>query len=214
MRQQGSIGIFRAFGNNMDIFMGSVLTGNNASAPSPCDFALGGAGAHPCLPIGANGSLIKPGQTVMVDMAGNFTAYMTDMTRVYSYGTLPSKAYEAHQLSIDMNHWLMENGKPGLSCAGIYNRSLEMADKAGLSAHFMGSVRQAKFVGHGVGIEINEWPVLMARSNDILQAGMLIAYEPKFVLPEIGATGIENTYLITDGGIEKITVFEEAIIPL
>jgi Xaa-Pro aminopeptidase len=78
----------------------------------------------------------------------------------------------------------------------------------------MGSVRQAKFVGHGVGIEINEWPVLMARSNDMLQAGMLIAYEPKFVLPEIGAAGIENTYLITDDGIEKITVFEEAIIPL
>jgi Xaa-Pro aminopeptidase len=43
---------------------------------------------------------------------------------------------------------------------------------------------------------------------------MLIAYEPKFVLPEIGAAGIENTYLITDDGIEKITVFEEAIIPL
>jgi Xaa-Pro aminopeptidase len=61
----------------------------------------------------------------------------------------------------------------------------------------MGSVRQAKFVGHGVGIEINEWPVLMARSNDTLQAGMLIAYEPKFVLPEIGAAGIENTYLVS-----------------
>jgi Xaa-Pro aminopeptidase len=175
---------------------------------------LGGAGPHPCLPIGANGSLIKPGQTVMVDMAGNFTAYMTDMTRVYSYGTLPSKAYEAHQVSIDMHYWLMANGKPGLSCAVIYNHSLEMADKAGLSAHFMGTVQQAKFVGHGVGIEINEWPVLTARSKDMLQTGMLIAYEPKFVLPETGAVGIENTYLITSNGIENVTVFEETIIPL
>jgi Xaa-Pro aminopeptidase len=214
MRQHGSIGLFRAFGNNMDIFMGSVLTGDNAATPSPCDFALGGAGPHPCLPIGANGSLIKPGQTVMVDMAGNFTAYMTDMTRVYSCGTLPDKAYEAHQASIDMHHWLLENGKPGLSCAAIYNHSLAMADKAGLSAHFMGMAQQAKFVGHGVGIEINEWPVLTARSKDVLQAGMMIAYEPKFVLPEIGAAGIENTYLVTDHGIENVTVFEETIIPL
>ncbi|MDR2086444.1 MAG: Xaa-Pro peptidase family protein, partial [Dysgonamonadaceae bacterium] len=213
MRQHGSIGIFRAFGNNMDIFMGSVLTGDNAATPSPCDFALGGAGPHPCLPIGANGSLIKPGQTVMVDMAGNFTAYMTDMTRVYSYGTLLDETYKAHQVSIDMHHWLMENGKPGLSCAEIYNHSLETAHKAGLSACFMGTVQQAKFVGHGVGIEINECPVLTARSKDVLQPGMVIAYEPKFVLPGTGAAGIENTYLVTDRGIEKMTVFEETIIP-
>jgi Xaa-Pro aminopeptidase len=211
MRQYGSIGIFRAFGNNMDIFMGSLLAGDNAATPSPYDFALGGAGLHPCLPLGANNSLIKPGQTVMVDMAGNFTAYMTDMTRVFSYGILPDKAYEAHQVSMDMHYWLMENAKPGFSCAGIYSLSLEMADKAGLSAHFMGTVQQAKFVGHGVGIEINEWPVLTARSKDVLQPGMVIAYEPKFVLPGMGAVGIENTYRVTDEGIEKITVFEERI---
>jgi Xaa-Pro aminopeptidase len=139
---------------------------------------------------------------------------MTDMTRVYSYGTLPDKAYKAHQVSLDMHYWLMSNGKPGLSCAGIYNHSLAMADKAGLAAHFMGTVQQAKFVGHGVGIEINEWPVLTARSKDMLQTGMLIAYEPKFVLPKTGAVGIENTYLVTDNGIENVTVFEETIIPL
>ncbi|MDR2057067.1 MAG: Xaa-Pro peptidase family protein [Dysgonamonadaceae bacterium] len=214
MRQHGSIGVFRAFGNNMDIFMGSVLTGDNAGVPSPCDFALGGAGPHPCLPIGANGSLIKPGKSVMFDMAGNFTAYMTDMSRVFSYGILPDKAYEAHQVSIDMHNWLIENGKPGLSCAEIYNHSLKMANEAGLSANFMGTTQQAKFVGHGVGIEVNEWPVLMGRSKDVLQTGMLIAYEPKFVLPETGAVGIENTYLVTENGLEKLTIFEEAIVPL
>jgi Xaa-Pro aminopeptidase len=214
MRQHGSIGIFRAFGSNMDIFMGSVLTGDNAGTPSPCDFALGGAGPHACLPIGANGNLIKSGQTVMVDMAGNFTAYMTDMTRVYAYGTLPDKAYEAHRVSINMHDWLMENGKPGLSCADIYNQSLEMANEAGLATHFMGTVQQAKFVGHGVGLEINELPVLMGRSEDVLQTGMMIAYEPKFVFPEIGAVGIENTYYVAESNMEKITVFKEDIIPL
>jgi Xaa-Pro aminopeptidase len=78
----------------------------------------------------------------------------------------------------------------------------------------MGTVQQAKFVGHGVGIEINEWPVMMSRSKDCLQPGMVFAYEPKFVLPGTGAVGIENTYLVTAAGIEKLTVFEEAIIPL
>jgi Xaa-Pro aminopeptidase len=213
MRQHGSIGVFRAFGNNMDIFMGSILVGDNAGNPSPCDFALGGAG-NPALPIGASGTRIENGQSVAVDMSGNYTAYMSDMTRVYSYGTLPDEAYRAHQVSIDMNRWLIENGKPGVSCAEIYEQSLEKAKAAGLAANFMGTVQQAKFVGHGVGIEINELPVLMGRSNDVLQPGMVFAYEPKFVLPGTGAVGIENTYLVTDSGIEKLTVFEEEIIPL
>ena len=78
----------------------------------------------------------------------------------------------------------------------------------------MGFSQQAKFVGHGVGLDINEPPVLMGRSNDLLQPGMVIAFEPKFVLPGIGAVGIENTYLVTDKGVEKLTVLEEEIIDL
>lgn len=213
MRQHGSIGIFRTFGNNMDIFMGSVLTGNNAAKPSPCDFALGGGGTEG-LPLGANGSMIEKGRSVMVDLAGNFTAYMTDMTRTYAYGKLPDLAYKAHQVSIDMHSWLKENGKPGLTCAEIYNYSLELADSSGLSDYFMGTVQQAKFVGHGVGIEINEIPVLMSRSKDVLQPGMVFAYEPKFVIPEVGAVGIENTYLVLDDQLENLTDFEEEIIAL
>jgi Xaa-Pro aminopeptidase len=211
MRQNGSLGIFRTYGINMDLFMGSVLTGNNAGVPSPCNFALGGAGLHPSLPIGASGETIRSGQTVMIDMAGSFTAYMSDMTRVYSSGTIPKAIYEAHELSIRMHNRLMEMGKPGVSCAGIYQWSLEMAEGAGLSAHFMGTVQQAKFVGHGVGLEINEPPVLTARSKEVLQAGMVIAYEPKFVFPEIGAVGIENTFLVTAEGMEKLTVLKEEI---
>ncbi|GHT75024.1 peptidase M24 [Bacteroidia bacterium] len=214
MRRHGSIGVFRALGNNMEIFMGSVLSGSNAETPSPCDFALGGGGAHESIPIGANGTPIREGQTVMVDMVGNYTAYLTDMTRVYACGTLSGEAFRAHQVSMDMHQWLMENGKPGMSCAVIYEQSLQMASKAGWADNFMGIHQQAKFVGHGVGIEINELPVLTGRSKEVLQAGMVFAYEPKFVLPNVGAVGIENTYLVTETGLEKLTVFEENILNL
>ncbi|MDR3266743.1 MAG: M24 family metallopeptidase, partial [Tannerella sp.] len=211
MRRQGSLGIFRTFGENMDIFMGSLLTGDNAGNSSPYDFALGGLGMHPCLPIGANGEVIKKGTSVMVDMVGNFTAYMSDMTRVFSFGKLPDEAYRAHKLSMDMHNRLMEEVKPGVSCASVYEWSLKMVENAGFSAHFMGTKQQAKFVGHGVGIEINELPVLMNRSKDVFLPGMVFAFEPKFVLPEIGAVGNENTFLITDNGIEKLTIFDEEI---
>jgi len=214
MRLNGSIGYFRVFGNNMDIYMGSILTGENAACPSPFDFALGGEGSNPSLPIGANGSTLKNGTSVMVDMAGNYTAYITDMTRTFSIGKLPSIAYEAHQVSLDIQNAVIENSKPGTSCADLYRISLEIADKAGLSSYFMGTTQQAKFVGHGVGLEINELPVLTERSKEFLESGVVFALEPKFVLPEIGAVGIENTFLVTDNGLEKITLFEEHIIEL
>ncbi len=211
MRALGSIGLFRSFGSNMDVYMGSLLAGENAETPSPFDFALGGGGVHPSLPIGADGTILKEGTSIMVDMAGNYTAYITDLTRVFSVGKLPEEAYRMHQVSINMHRWLTENAKPGTSCAEIYNHTLQMVEEAGLKEFFMGTKQQAKFVGHGVGIEINELPVLTERSKDVLQPGMVIAYEPKFVLPGVGAVGIENTYLVTDKGIENITIFEEQI---
>lgn len=78
----------------------------------------------------------------------------------------------------------------------------------------MGTHFQAKFVGHGVGLEINELPVLTPRSNDVMQPGMIFAFEPKFVLAGIGAVGIENTFLVTEMGVEKITLLDESIIEL
>lgn len=214
MRLHGSIGVFRAFGPNMKIFMGSVLTGNNAAAPSPYDFALGGNGQTAFCPVGANGTTLKEGMAVMVDMAGNYTDYLTDMTRVYSIGKLPEAAYYAHRVSLEIQDAVEVTAKPGVACADLYKLSYAIVEKAGLTDYFMGMRQQAKFVGHGIGLEINEPPVLTPRSDEILEENMTFALEPKFVIPQVGAVGIENSFLVTDTGIEKLTVFKEDIIPL
>lgn len=214
MRRNGSVGFFRAFGSNMEIFMGSLLAGENAEAPSPFDFALGGAGIHPSSPLGANDTPLVNGNSVMIDMSGNYTAYQTDMTRVYAIGKLAEKAYKAHEISRLIQEKIMNTAKPGTPCNEIYGIAKETATQAGLSANFMGTKQQAKFVGHGVGLQINELPVLTARSEEILLPGMTFALEPKFVIPGTGAVGIENTLLVTENGLEKITLFPEEIIEL
>jgi Xaa-Pro aminopeptidase len=214
MRLQGSIGVFHAFGFNMNIFMGSVLAGSNAEAASPCDFALGGNGLTPLSPVGANGTLIKEGMTVMVDMAGNFTPYMTDMTRVFSIGQIPEIARRAHQVSLDIQEDFMEFACPGFSCSELYQKALARVEEEGLADYFMGTVQQAKFIGHGIGLHINEQPVFTPRSKEVLLPDMAFALEPKFVIPGVGAVGIENSFLVTENGIEKLTLCEEEIIPL
>lgn len=214
MRLHGSLGLFRSYGENMDIYMGSLLTGENAEAPSPFDFALGGAGTSPILPLGASGQKIKKRNTIMVDMAGNYTPWMTDMTRVFSVGKTLDLAYRAHQVSIEISNKVMDIAKPGVSCAELYNIAMEAVVKNNLEAYFMGTKQQAKFVGHGVGLEINEPPVLTPRSKELLEPNIVFALEPKFVIPEVGAVGIENTYLVTQDGLEKLTILEEEIIEL
>ena len=214
MRMHGSLGYFRAFGSNMDIFMGSLLAGENAGEPSPFDFALGGKGIHASGPLGANGTLLREGTTVMADMSGNYTAYQTDMTRVFSIGKLPDRAYRVHRVALEIQARMERTAKPGVPCAELYRDALAMAGQEGLEDCFMGTRFQAKFVGHGVGLEINELPVLTTRSKDILQPGMTFAFEPKFVLAGIGAVGIENTFLVTDSGVEKMTLLDENITEL
>ena len=214
MRLAGSAGIFRAFGENMDIFMGSILAGDNAQVASPFDFALGGQGASPLLPIGANGTTLAAATTVMVDMAGNYRPWMSDISRTFAIQSVPEIAHKVHQLSIDICNAISATTKAGTPCADIYFLAEKRVTEAGLEAYFMGTEQQAKFVGHGVGLEINEPPVLAPRSKEVLQPGMAIAVEPKFVLPGIGAAGIENTYVVTDNGLEKITVCEEGLVML
>lgn len=211
LRLEGCLGYIRTSGNLMDINLGSVIAGDNADTPSPYDFTMGGAGIHPSLPGGANGTTLKPGQTVMVDMNGSFNGYQTDMTRVWRIGELPDLAYRAHECSRSILRACESMSRPGTPVASLYNKALDVARHEGLEDFFMGHRQKASFIGHGVGIELNEMPVVMARSRDTLLANMTIALEPKFVIPGVGAVGVENTYVVTESGLECITVFPEEI---
>lgn len=212
MRLEGSLGIFRTFGQSMEIFMGSLLAGDNAMNPSPYDFALGGRGLDPSIPIGVDGSLLQPGQSFMVDMGGNFYGYMGDMSRVFSIGRLPEKAYAAHQTCLEIQEAVAEKAKPGVVCEDLYNIAINMVTKAGFADNFMGTTQKAKFIGHGIGLEINEMPVLAPRMKQELEPGMVFALEPKIVLPGIGPVGIENSWAVTEEGVEKLTLCKEEIV--
>lgn len=214
MRLEGCLGIFRVFGRSMEIFMGSLLAGDNAATPSPYDFALGGAGLDPSLPGGPNGTLIQPGQTFMVDMGGNFYGYLCDMSRVYAVGKPTEQAYAAHQTCLEIQEAVSSMAKPGVVCEDLYHKAIEIVEKAGFADYFMGVGQKAKFIGHGIGLEINEAPVIAPRIRQELEPGMVFALEPKIVLPGVGPLGIENSWVVTSDGLEKLTTAPEEIIVL
>lgn len=199
-RLEGCLGQFRISGSSMELYMGNIIAGSNADNPTPYDFAMGGEGLDPSLPVGCNGTVIQPGMSVMVDVNGNYTGYMTDMTRTYALGSLHPNALKAHQCSIDICNELQRLAIPGAKASKLYEAAEQMARQQGLYDYFMGHRQKAGFVGHGLGIEINELPVIAPRSRDILAPGNVIAFEPKFVIPGTGAVGIENTYTVIENG--------------
>lgn len=216
LRLEGNLGYLRVAGPRMEINMGSVLAGPNADAPSPYDFSMGGAGTDPSLPVGACGEIMKPGMSVMVDMNGGFNGYQTDMTRTWLIGEALDdkqleKAKRAHCSSVEILHALSEYALPGAEIGQMYRIAHSMAEDAGLGANFMGHRHKVKFIGHGVGIELNEQPVVMERNRGCLEENMTLALEPKFVLPGIGALGIENTYVVTPQGLENLTPMDETL---
>lgn len=214
LRREGCIGYPRVRGDNMEINLGSVVYGPNADVPGPYDFTMGGAGFDPSLPVGADGSIMHPGHTVMVDMNGGFNGYQTDMTRTWRIGDVPDIAYKAHACSIAILRELEKTGVPGTRIGCLYERAVAMAREAGLEKYFMGHRSQVKFIGHGVGIQLNELPVIMGRNESELKENMTLAIEPKFVIPEVGPVGIENTYMVRPDGLDNITVFREELTPL
>jgi Xaa-Pro aminopeptidase len=212
-RQNGHLGIFRTHGGHLEAFMGTLLSGDNAAAPSPYDFAVGGGGQDPSFPVGLTGRQMKPGETVMVDVSGNFCGYLTDLTRTYSIGKPSYEVEKVFRTSLEIQS-MVENSRAGTLCSEIWEKSIEIVKKNSLEHCFMGLKEKAKFVGHGVGLQINEPPVLTGRYSKPLEEGMCIAVEPKFIIEGVGAVGIENTFLITSEGTEKLTICPDAIVIL
>jgi Xaa-Pro aminopeptidase len=131
---------------------------------------------------------------------------MVDQTRIFSLGETASHISNAYQQALMIKKTLSEVGKPGVSGSLLFEKSETMAAEAGLAAHFMGCPEKVSFVGHGVGLELDELPVIARGLETELEAGMVFALEPKFVFPGEGTVGIEDTFVVGANKLEQITL--------
>jgi Xaa-Pro dipeptidase len=213
LRKAGIGGYLRIRGFNQEI-TGLAVSGRNAALPGCFDGPVSGKGQWTAAPYGPSTDIIGKGP-VVVDYGGFYNGYIVDMTRVFCFGTPDPDMEKAFRISIEIQAWIRENLLPGKICEDIFWGAARIAADAGLSKSFMGpSGDQAKFVGHGVGLELDEMPVLAPRFKNQLRPGNVIAVEPKFLFPGRGAVGIENTFAITEQGCENLTCLPDDIICL
>jgi Xaa-Pro aminopeptidase len=212
MRRAGNEGSPRLRGFNQELFVGLAVSAATATAPGFFDGPVTGRGLSAAAPLGASRAAIAPDGPVLLDYTAILGGYIVDMTRVFVCGRLAPELERAFDAALAIQEEVARSLRPGSVPSRIWERSKEMAEAAGLGPCFMGPPGdQARFVGHGVGLELDELPVLAPGFDSPLVLGQTVAVEPKFVLPGLGAVGIENTWAVGASGGERITLLADAI---
>ena len=212
LRKAGNEGFVRMRAYNQELFMGLAVS---AGGPSYgfFDGAVTGRGLSNASPHGASTEVIADNVPVLLDYTGVFNGYITDMTRIFVLGSLDPELHRAFIVAQEIQDTLQRALKPGAICEELFFMAANMAEQAGLGKNFMGMPgEQARFVGHGVGLELDEFPVIAQGFKVPLQAGQTIAIEPKFVVPGKGVIGIENTFSVTVNGGDKLTDLADDIV--
>lgn len=206
-RAHGHQGFVRMRAFNQEIYWGYLISGPDSAVPSFIDTTSGGRGVNVAFPSGAGPRRIGRREPVLFDLVGIAEGYNSDQTRTLSIGPLPAALDKALKVSLDVLHALADMAGPGVPAGEMFRRAGQIAAAAGLEEHFMGHGREkALFCGHGIGIELDELPVLAEGNRTPLVPGMVFTIEPKFAFPGIGAVGVEDNYAVTENGVQRLTV--------
>jgi len=210
LRREGHQGYIRCRGFNQEMFYGHILSGPEGGKPSYIDSPSGGRGVGPAFSQGAGIKPIRPHEAISIDFVGCYNGYLADQTRMFSLGEPPAAVKEAHQAVREILQSLKTKTQPGIPCDQVYFWALEEADRLGYLTRFMGSGPSlVRYIGHGLGLELDELPVIGQKFDWPLEIGMVFALEPKMVLPDYGLVGIENTYQMIETGIIPLTTASE-----
>ncbi len=191
--------------NRFELTYGYLLSGKEGLFAVPFATGEGGRGVEG-FPGGASFKRIKKGEPILIDYGGFYRGYYVDQTRMASFGEC-KKAMDFFRVSLEIMKILEKKARPGIPLEELYFLAEERAEKGGLSEYFMKHGEKLRFLGHGVGLEIDEPPVIAPGNKRVLEKGMVLAFEPKFHVPELGVIGLEDTFYVDETGLKRLTTF-------
>ncbi len=216
LRSLGHGGTIRLRRRSADIAVANVVSGDVALYPTNFNGCVGGEGPYPPSPATGGWETLTPGNTVMFDIVTSYNGYQADTTRSFFLGaTIPAPIAEAHDFCVDVLREIEQRMKPGAVCSEIYREVRAFVEQRGEPDGFMGfGDNRVKFYGHGVGLDLDEMPVIADRIDVVLKEGMILAVEPKAFLAGSGPVGVENTYVITADGCESFCPLDLSLKPV
>lgn len=214
-RRMGHQGIVRMRLWGSEVFYGHLMAGPGAAVPSFLASPTGGVGPGPAVAQGASMAVIQRHQPILVDYTFAIDGYISDQTRIFSLGRLPAALRDGYAAMVAVQETVKGAAGAGVQAGEVYEKALNQAESLGVGDRFMGSgPDRIRFVGHGVGLELDEPPFLAQGQTTALEEGMTVAVEPKLIIPDVGVVGIENTHLVTEDGLETFNRFPDEIIEI
>ena len=205
-KKYGHEGLLRVRSLNYEAYTWHILSGLTGGIVSQSDSPMGGLGLSPAFPVGASLKVMKAREPILVDFGTCFHGYQADETRMLSIGKMEQKFIDAYNACKEIQDAVLEEIQPGADCQALFLKTLPLAEKLGYKNSFLGPPHlQTRFIGHGIGLELNELPFLAQNQSYPLEEGMTLAVEPKIVFPGEGSAGIENTVVVTKDGYQVIT---------
>lgn len=204
-RRHGHQGFLRMRGLNQEMMNLYVTAGGTSGVPSNADVPISGLGLTAAIAQGSSLKSVERGVPVLVDYGAGYNGYVTDETRVYVVGEMRERFRKPYDVAREIVEDVTGFAREGIDCTEIFNRADRLVRKARLREHFMGfGEGQVSFIGHGLGLEINELPVITPRHSRLLEEGMVFAFEPKFIFPGEGSVGIEVDFITRKQGLERV----------
>ncbi len=211
-KRYGHEGILRVRSLNYEAYTWHVLSGRAGGIVSQSDSPMGGLGLSPAFPVGASRRVMGANEPILVDFGTCFHGYQADETRMFSLGPMEKKFIEAYKACREIHDLVLEETRPGANCEEIFEKTVRLAHRLGYGDSYLGPPGlQTRFIAHGIGLELNEFPFLARGHCYPLEEGMTFAVEPKIVFPAEGAVGLENTVVVTGEGYEILTPLEQDI---
>ncbi|PKN44235.1 MAG: hypothetical protein CVU59_12160, partial [Deltaproteobacteria bacterium HGW-Deltaproteobacteria-17] len=172
--------------------------------PTLFDGPVGGTGLYAAAPFFSGNAVFDRGDTLLVDLMAGVEGYLADATRTYALDPVPEAVDRCHGVLLTIEEEVRRRLVPGAVPETLYQIAVEHAAAAGMAGGFMGyGENQVKFLGHGLGLEIDELPVLAPRFTEPLQENMVVAVEPKY-FDDLLSTGVEDTFIVTPAGGENV----------
>jgi Xaa-Pro aminopeptidase len=215
VRKAGHQGSIRMRTFNAELFYSVICVGDNANLPTNFDGPSGSKGLYPAAIHPAGTDTVKKGIPVLFDYMGAYMGYLCDNTRIYFVGKPSKELTDAHNKCIEIQNMIAEKLVPGAIPSEIFEETVAYAKSMNFYDNLMGyKSNKVKFFGHGVGLEVDEFPVIAPKFNIPLQEGMVIALEPKKYFKDIGGVGVENTFQVTKEGGKKMINYPDDMIVL
>ncbi|USK35899.1 Xaa-Pro peptidase family protein [Bacillus sp. F19] len=195
-------------GSNNRLSFGVVVSGENTSIISGNWMTMTGLGRSAIRPYGAGNRQISKGDLIIIDKGTIYQGYHADEARSFVLGKANDRQKNLQKILIEVLDSTIDLIRPGVLVSDIYQKAEATATSNGYKEEFMGLGQYGfKYVGHGIGLEIDEPPLISAFNHTALKPGMVLAIEPKFIFPnEFGLT-MEESVLVTDSGYEILTKF-------